>query len=77
MIHFLIFMFRDIIRREIRPNVVTVGQIAQVKLQLRLLKQKDGTFTFRELLKGIFVLHDGLSMVCCDNNINVMLRSLT
>jgi hypothetical protein len=53
-----------IVRREIRPSSIAVGQIAQIKVQFRLLKQENGTFTFRELLKGIYVVNDGLSMVC-------------
>lgn len=50
-------------RREISPSAIQVGQIAQIKMQFRLLKQDSGSFTFREMLKGIYVLHDGLSMV--------------
>jgi hypothetical protein len=42
---------------------VKVGQIVQIKMKFRLLKQESGEFTFRELLKGIYVLHDGMSMV--------------
>jgi len=51
------------VRREISPNAIRVGQIAQTRMKFRLLKQEDGTFTFRELLKAIFVLNDGASMV--------------
>lgn len=50
-------------RREISPSVITTGQVAQIQLKLRLLKQENGTFTLRELLKGVYVIDDGLSMV--------------
>ena len=53
----------EIVRREISPSAVKVGQIMQVKMKMRLLRQDDGNFTFREVLKGVCVLHDGLSMV--------------
>ena len=33
-------------------------------MKFRLLKQEDGRYTFRELLKSVCVLHDGLSLVC-------------
>jgi hypothetical protein len=32
-------------------------------MKLRLLKQEDGTFTFREMLSGVHVLHDSASAV--------------
>lgn len=50
-------------RHEINTSAVRVGQIAQVKMCFRLLKQANGTFTFRQLLKGVYILHDGMSMV--------------
>ena len=53
----------DVIRREISPSSIQVGQIAQVKMSFRLLKQENGTFSYREMLKGVCVLHEGLSMV--------------
>lgn len=53
----------DTIRREISPSAIVVGQIVQVRIQLRLFKQPNGSFTFRELLKGVYILNDGLSMV--------------
>ena len=28
------------------------------------LKQEDGSYTFRETLKSVCILHDGLSLVC-------------
>lgn len=59
----LIIATREIIRTEIAASAIAVGQIVQVKMQLRLLRQDDGKFAFRELLKGICVLHDGLSTV--------------
>lgn len=55
--------FRNIIRREISPGTVHVGQIVQVKMCFRLLKQEDDTFVYREMLKSVCVLHDGVSMV--------------
>lgn len=42
---------------------MAIGQIAQVTLQYRLLKQENGTFTLRELLKGVCVLDNGLREV--------------
>jgi hypothetical protein len=54
---------------------VRVGQIAQIKMKFRLLKQESGDFTFRELLKGICVLHDGMSMVRAQNKL-IPLRSM-
>jgi hypothetical protein len=48
----------------VAPSAINVGQIVQVRMKFRLLKQENGSFTFRELLKGVYVLHDGASMVC-------------
>jgi len=50
----------DFLHREICPSQVAIGQIAQVKIQFRLLKQDSGSFTFRELLKAVYVLDNGL-----------------
>jgi hypothetical protein len=70
--HFFVLTcrIRDIIRREISPSLVQVGQIAQIKMQLRLLKQANGTFTLQELLKGVYVIDNKLSMVCPFHQIN-------
>jgi hypothetical protein len=54
-------------RREVNPSAVNVGQIAQIKMKLRLLKQENGSFTFREVLKGVYILHDGASTVSMDD----------
>ena len=54
---------RNFVRREIGTNLINVGQIAQVRMKLHLLKQDNGSFTFRELLKGIYILYDGASTV--------------
>jgi len=51
------------VRHEIGTGAIAIGQIAQIKMSFRLLKQQNGSFTFRQLLKGIYVLHDGMSMV--------------
>jgi hypothetical protein len=58
---------RQVIRREVKPSAVTVGQIAQIKIKFRLLKQENGSFTFREVLKGVYILHDGASTVSVDD----------
>lgn len=50
-------------RREICPVTITPGHFVQVSMKFRLLKQKEGPYIFRELLKNVCVLHDGLSMV--------------
>ena len=50
-------------RREICPGQVAMGQIAHVRMQFRLLKQDNGSFTFRELLKAVYVLDNGLREV--------------
>ena len=51
-------------RKEVSPNGVDVGQVAQVTLKLRALQQPDGSFAFRELLKRVCILDDGISTVC-------------
>jgi hypothetical protein len=43
---------------------VDIGQVAQVMLKFRALQQPDGGFVFRELLKSVCVLDDGISTVC-------------
>ena len=53
----------DILRKETSPNAVAVGQLVQLRFQLRLLKQLNGTFTCRDLLKNVCILHEGLSRV--------------
>ena len=50
-------------RSEIRPASITPGHVVQVTMKFRLLKQEDGPYTFRELLKSVCVLHEGLSLV--------------
>ena len=61
--HGLLKYCRGVLRREVSPSAVNVGQVAQIRLKLRLLKQEDGSFTFREMLKGVYILHDGASTV--------------
>ena len=51
------------LRREIGPDQVAIGQIGQIRMQYRLLKQEDGSFTLRELLKAVYVLDNGLREV--------------
>jgi hypothetical protein len=38
-------------------------------MRLRLLKQDNGTFVFRELLKAVNILHPGFSMVSCSKTL--------
>ena len=40
-----------------------MGQIAHVGIQFRLLKQDNGSYTFREMLKAVYVLDNGLREV--------------
>lgn len=54
---------RGFLRCEIGPDQVAIGQIAQVRMQYRLLKQENGSFTWRELLKAVYVLDNGLREV--------------
>ena len=55
-------VYSKVIRNEVGPNCVDIGQIAQVTLKFRALQQPDGGFVFRELLKSVCVLDDGISM---------------
>ena len=57
-------VFSDIIRREVAPTAVRCGQIVQIKMSLRLLRQDNGCFSRREILKGVFILDDAVSLVC-------------
>jgi len=50
-------------RREVSPNSVDIGQVAQGTLKFRALQQSDGGFVFRELLKSISILDEGISAV--------------
>lgn len=54
---------RQVVRKEVGPNIVDIGQVAQVTLKFRALRQPDGRFVFRELLKRVCVLDDGISTV--------------
>lgn len=64
-------------RREIGTAAIAVGQIVQIKMSFRLLKQQNGSFTFRQLLKGVYVLHDGMSMVCDgDNSLRLLVLTI-
>lgn len=56
-------LLSQILRREVSPSAIQLGQIVQVRMKFRLLRQENGNFTFREVLKGVSILHDGLSMV--------------
>ena len=40
-----------------------MGQIAHVRMLFHLLKQDNGTLTFREALKAVYVLDNGLREV--------------
>ena len=40
-----------------------MGQVAQLRIKLRLLKQEGGGFTFREQLKAVVVLDTEISVV--------------
>ena len=53
-----------VVRQEVGPRSVKIGQIVRIKTRFRLLKQENGNFTFRELLKGIYILDDGVCKVC-------------
>ena len=44
-------------------SAIAVGQIAQIRMYFRLLKQENGSYTFRQSLKEICVLHSGKSLV--------------
>ena len=46
---------------------MAIGQIAHVRIQFRLLKQDDGSYTFREMLKAVYVLDNGLREVNSTN----------
>ena len=50
-------------RREIGANLVDIGQVAQLTVKFRALRQAEGNFVFRELLQKVCVLDDGISMV--------------
>ena len=52
-----------VVHNEVGPNVVDIGQVAQVTLKFRALHQLDGSFIFRELLKSVCILDDGISAV--------------
>ena len=55
-------VYSKVIRNEVGPNCVDIGQIAQVTLKFCALQQPDGGFVFCELLKSVCVLDDGISM---------------
>jgi hypothetical protein len=59
----MLTFFRRIIRREIGPSAIRVGQIVQVGMSLRLLKQDNEKFTQREILKSISILNEEMSTV--------------
>ena len=40
-----------------------MGQVAQLRIKLRLLKQEGGGFTFQEQLKAVVVLDTEISVV--------------
>jgi len=42
---------------------VDIGQVAQVTVKFRALQQVDGGFVFRELLKSVSILDEGISSV--------------
>ena len=50
------------IRNEVGPNCVDIGQVAYVALKFRAPQQPDAGFVFRELLKNVCVLYDGIGM---------------
>ena len=56
-------LIRQVIRTEVRPNHIDVGQVAQVTVCFRVLQQLAGDSIFWEMLKTISILDDGISMV--------------
>ena len=62
-----------------------IGQITQVSLRFRALKKPDGSFIFREMLRSISILNDGISAVsgselwlgCASNLPQELARSLS
>ena len=60
----------QVVRNEVGPNVVDIGQVAQVMLKFRALHQLDGSFIFCELLNSVCNLDDGISAV----SLHYMLR---
>ena len=53
----------QVVRNEVGPSDVDIGQVAQVMLKFRVLHQLDGSFIFREPLKSVCILDDGISAV--------------
>src|SRR5882757_6508787 len=59
----MLTMYSHITLREVSSSRVNIGQVVQITMKLCALSQGDGPHVFRELLKSICILTDGISGV--------------